>query len=57
VMFEELRPAAYARAYFELREGLIELFERPVDLVTSAGLKNPHFMSRIESERQNLYVA
>lgn len=57
VMFEELRPAAYARAYFELREGLIELFERPVDLVTSAGLKNPHFMSRFESERQNLYVA
>lgn len=56
VTFEEMRPAAYARAYFDLREGLVELFGRPVDLVTRAGLKNPHLMRRIEAERLSLYV-
>lgn len=56
VVFDDMRPAAYAKAYFDLREGLIELFERPVDLMTSAGLKNPHLMRRIEAERFNLYV-
>ena len=57
VLFEEMRPAVYAKAYFDLREGLVEVFQRPVDLVTDAGLKNPHFMRRIETERLNLYVS
>lgn len=56
VVFKEMRPAAYARAYFDLREGLVELFDRPIDLMTSAGLKNPHLMGRIEAERLNIYV-
>ena len=57
VLFEEMRPAVYAKAYFDLREGLVEVFQRPVDLVTDAGLKNPHFVRRIETERLNLYVS
>ena len=57
VLFEDMKPAAYARAYFDLREGLVELFGRPVDLLTNAGLKNPHLMRRVEAERYHLYVA
>lgn len=57
VVFEEMKPAVYAKAYFDLREGLVEVFQRPVDLVTDAGLRNPHFMRRIETERLNLYVS
>ena len=57
VAFKEMKPATYAKAYFNLREGLVDLFQRPVDLVTDAGLKNPHFMKRIETERLNLYVS
>ena len=56
VVFEEMRPASYAKAYFDLREGLVEIFQRPVDLVTDAGLRNPHFLQRLEAERFNLYV-
>ena len=57
VVFEDMKPAVYAKAYFNLRDGLVELFQRPVDLVTDAGLKNPYFVRRIETERLNLYVS
>ena len=56
VMFEDMKPAAYAKPYFDLREGLVELFRRPVDLTTDASLKNPYFVRRIGTERLNLYV-
>jgi predicted nucleotidyltransferase len=55
VDFEPLEPAAYARAYFGLREGLQVLFGREVDLVTQASLTNPYFRRRVESERRNLF--
>ena len=51
-----MKPADYAKAYFDLREGLLELFERPIDLITRAGLKNPHLQRRVEAELVNLYV-
>jgi hypothetical protein len=56
VEFEDLEPAQYARAYFELKEGLERLFERPIDLVTENNLDNPYFRQRVQSERQNLYA-
>lgn len=57
VLFEDMKPAVYAKSYFNLREGLVELFQRPVDLVTDAGLKNPYFVRRVDTERLNLYVS
>lgn len=57
VSFEPMAPAAYADAYFSLREGLAELFGRDVDLVTDSSLDNPYFRTRVESERRNLYGA
>jgi predicted nucleotidyltransferase len=55
VAFESLAPAAYASAYFSLREGLESMFGREVDLVTEASLANPYFRTRVESERRTLF--
>ena len=56
VEFDEVPPAAYAQAYFALKEGLESLFGRPVDLVTNSSLANPYFRARVIAERQNVYA-
>lgn len=56
VEFDPLPPAQYAKAYFELKEALEELFERPVDLVTISSLANPYFRDRVVAERQPVYA-
>ena len=50
-------PRDYAGAYFELRERLQALFQKPVDLVTPPGLANPYFRQRVEQEKTLLYAA
>lgn len=50
-------PKDYAQSYFDLKEGLEQLFQLPVDLLTPAGLKNPYLRARVEAERQVVYVA
>jgi hypothetical protein len=55
VDFEPLPPAAYADAYFRLREGLESLFGRGIDLVTDLSLKNPYFRERVNSERHTIF--
>ncbi len=55
VEFEPVEPAVYADAYFGLRESLISLFGRSVDLVTEASLANPYFRRRVLAERQTLF--
>ncbi len=56
VELDDLAPAAYAQAYFTLKEGLESLFGRPVDLVTGSSLANPYFRDRITAERQTIYA-
>lgn len=56
VEFDDVPPAAYAKAYFALKEGLESLFGRPVDLVSNNSLANPYFRERITAERQNVYA-
>ena len=55
VAFEALPGAAYADAYFGLRDGLAGLFGRPVDLLTEPALENPYLRRRIEAQRQRLF--
>ncbi len=55
VTFEDLPPPAYADAYFELKQGLEGLFERPVDLLTERSLRNPYLRQRVEAEQLALY--
>ena len=55
VQFAPLEAADYADTYFEFREELEALFERPVDLVTASALSNPFFQRRVMAERRNLF--
>ena len=57
VEFDCVSPAAYAKAYFELKECLESLFGRPVDLVTPSSLTNPYFRSRVIAESQTVYAS
>lgn len=57
VEFGELPPVAYARAWFALKEGLEDLFKRPVDLITPSSLSNPYFRRRVEAERLTVYAS
>lgn len=57
VELEATHPGEYAEHYFVLKEGLEHLFHRPVDLLTPAALKNPYLRSRVDAERQPVYVA
>ncbi len=56
VEFDDLPPAAYAQAYFALKEGLEQLFGRSVDLLTPSALLNPYLQQRIAEERQTVYA-
>ena len=56
VVFDDLPPALYADAYFELKESLESLFGRPVDLLTEANLENPYFRERVYAERKPVYA-
>ncbi len=43
--------------YFDLKEGLEEIFGRPVDLVIEGVVRNPYFRASIERSRKNVYAA
>lgn len=57
VEFEPLPPAAYADAWFDLRESLEALFGRPVDLVSAGSVSNPYFAASIAASRETVYAA
>ena len=57
VDFEPLPPARHADAYFGLLADLGTLFERRIDLVESAALRNPYRRREIESTQVLLHVA
>jgi uncharacterized protein len=57
VEFEPMDPAPYATAYWDLREGMEQLFGRSIDLLTEPALVNPYLRRQIESEKRTLYPA
>lgn len=57
VEFEPLSPGTYADTYFGLLESLQALFERPVDLVVAAAIRNPYFRQSVEQSKSLLYAA
>ena len=57
VEFEEMEPGAYAEAYFGLRDSLISLLDKPVDLVVISAIENPFFLRGIEPNRTLLYAS
>lgn len=50
-------PGDLFNRYFDLKEGLEQIFGRPVDVVLEDSLKNPYFKLAIEQMRENIYAA
>ncbi|MFH1717348.1 MAG: nucleotidyltransferase domain-containing protein [Planctomycetota bacterium] len=50
-------PGDLFNRYFDLKEGLEQIFSRPVDVVLEDSLKNPYFKLAIEQVRKNIYAA
>jgi uncharacterized protein len=57
VKFEELEPAVYADAYLGFYESLMALFDRRIELVSSAAITNPYFLESIQRNLETLYAA
>ena len=55
VELAEMPLGRYAKACFGLREGLQQLFGRPIDLLTKSALVNPYLRRQIDSEKRTLY--
>lgn len=41
--------------YFDLKERLEEIFERPVDVIEERAVKNPYFKRAVERDRIKIY--
>ncbi len=54
--FAPMPPADYADKYFQFCEDLEFILQRPVDVLTPAGLRNPIFKREVETKRQLLYA-
>jgi uncharacterized protein len=57
VEFESIEQGHRADAYFELLEGLEQIFRRRVDLVTLPALRNRYFVESFEASKVRLYAA
>ena len=57
VDFEPLLPGKHSSSYFDLWFGLEDLFARKVDLVETAAIDNPYFLSSVNENRRVLYAA
>lgn len=57
VTFEPMPPAEHMRSYFGLLEDLEALFQRKVDLVEQASIRNPFVLASILKSKVDLYAA
>ena len=47
----------YFDSYFGLKEGLEDLFARPVDVISAKSIQNPYFRDQVMRTRRPLYAA
>jgi predicted nucleotidyltransferase len=57
VEFEAMPPSEHMQNFFGLSEEMEKLFDRPVDLVEAASIRNPYVRSSIQKSRVELYAA
>ncbi|MEZ6235601.1 MAG: nucleotidyltransferase domain-containing protein [Phycisphaerales bacterium] len=57
VVFEPHERGGFDDVFFLLREDLIALFERPVDLVEGSTLRNPYLIASINRTKRLLHAA
>lgn len=55
VIFEKEHPYDLFTRYFQLKEALEQLFNRPVDLVFDKHFKNPWFRKTVQNSREIIY--
>ncbi|HEX4702328.1 MAG TPA: hypothetical protein VH352_09405 [Pseudonocardiaceae bacterium] len=54
----DVRPGFdYFGSYFALKEGLERIFNRPVDLLSGASIRNPYFRQNVMDTKEQLYAA
>jgi hypothetical protein len=46
-----------SKRYFDLEKSLENLFNRRVDLVTTASVRNPYFRANVEASKEPVYVS
>ena len=57
VEFEELPYPHSVENSWSLKEGLIQLFGRPVDLLRDGSVRNPYLLREIRADQEMLYAA
>ena len=55
VRFADRTPGTYVDRYLDFAEALEDLFDRHVDLLTEAAIRNPYFRREVEATRQLIY--
>lgn len=55
VDFENVDLNEYADNYFDLKDQLESIFNRPVDLLEEKGIRNPFLRKQIDFEKQLVY--
>lgn len=55
VDFDALELSDYADNYFDLKDQLESLFNRPVDLLEEKGIRNPFLRKQIDTEKHLIY--
>jgi hypothetical protein len=55
VDFEKVDLSDYADNYFDLKDQLESIFNRPVDLLEEKGIRNPYLRRQIDIEKKLIY--
>jgi predicted nucleotidyltransferase len=57
VEFEPVPVAVRMKNYLALREALVSLLARPVDLIEDGAIRNPYILQSVSEQKQILYAA
>lgn len=56
VAFDDAAGQPSLQTFFQLKEGLENLLQRPVDLVSAQALRNPFILAQIEQSKETVYA-
>jgi hypothetical protein len=48
-------PISYSDKYFDLKENLKSIFDKPIDLLEEKAITNPHFLNAINKYKVKIY--
>jgi hypothetical protein len=57
VTLDPLQQDGYAQRYFDLKDGLERIFDRPVDLLTEGSVRNPYLRAHIRAGSVRVFEA